>query len=93
MDETFDRFMADLLSFESGYVTSQLAHYYANALQQYRLGIKQGGLGLTQAVLIAPAANYVALRDFYCWYSDQTGLIVPFIIPTGSPLFQLPHKP
>ena len=72
MDETFDHFMADLLSFESGYATSQLAHHYANALQQCRLGIKQGGLGLTQAALIAPAANYVALRDFYCWYSDQT---------------------
>ena len=59
--ETFDHFMADLLSFENGYAISHLAHHYANALQQCRQGNKQGGLGLTQAALIAPAANFVAL--------------------------------
>ena len=60
IDEIFDHFMADLISFESGYATTQMAHHYANALQQCRLGIKQGDLGSTQAALIAPAANYVA---------------------------------
>jgi hypothetical protein len=71
VDETFDHFMADLLSFESGYAVSNNATHYANALQQCRLGIKQGGLGLTKAALVAPAANYVALRDFYSWYTTQ----------------------
>ena len=34
MDETFDHFIAELITFERGYAMSQLVHYYANALQQ-----------------------------------------------------------
>ena len=73
MDETFGHLMADLLSFESGYAISQMANHYANALQPCRLKIKQGGLGLTQAAPITPAANYVALREFYCRSNRKMG--------------------
>ena len=49
---------------------SHHATHYAQALQQIRQGICDGGLGLTSARLTAPAASYVATRDFCKWYSS-----------------------
>ena len=37
-------------------------------MQQKRQGIRDGGFGLTSASLTAPAASYVATRNF--WYSS-----------------------
>jgi hypothetical protein len=53
----FDNFMAHTLAFEPAYIHSQHAQAYLSALKQCRLGIKQGGLGLTSATLAAPAAG------------------------------------
>ena len=66
-DERFDQFMATTLSFEDQYHTSSQSDSYERALQQIRLGIKQGGFGLTSGLLTAPAASYVALREFRQW--------------------------
>jgi hypothetical protein len=68
LDAAFESFFADSLSFEDNYTRGQHALAYQQALQQCRFGIKQGGLGLTSATLVAPAALYVALRQFREWY-------------------------
>ena len=69
-DDMFDHFIVHTLAFEQNFASSPYAHRYARALQQCRLGIKQGGMGLTSAVLIAPATLHVALREFQTWYQD-----------------------
>ena len=68
LDSRFDQFMATTLSFEDQYSTSPHSAFYLRALRQIRLGIKQGGFGLTSGLLTAPAASYVALREFRQWY-------------------------
>ena len=68
-DAQFDQFMATTLSFEDQYQTSPHSAHYVQALRQIRLGIKQGGIGLTSGLLTAPAASYVALREFRQWYN------------------------
>jgi hypothetical protein len=61
-DERFDQFMAKTLSFEDQYQSSPHSASYRRALRQIRLGIKQGGFGLTSGLLTAPVESYVALR-------------------------------
>ena len=63
-DSMFDNFMAHTLAFEEDYLHSAYSQSYSRALKQCRLGIKQGGMGLTSAVMVAPAALHVALREF-----------------------------
>jgi len=70
LDQGFDAFTAKTLSFEEGYAVSAHKDLYSAALCQSRLGIKQGGFGMTSQHLIAPAAFFVALRDFNPWLSD-----------------------
>ena len=67
-DKMFDNFMATTLAFQADYLQSSYAQHYTRALQQFRLGIKQGGMGLTSAEMVAPAALYVSLREFRRWY-------------------------
>jgi hypothetical protein len=69
-DNMFDHFIAHTRAIEQNFASSPYAHRNARALQQCRLGIKRGGMGLTSAVLIAPAALHVALREFQTWYQD-----------------------
>ena len=71
-----------------------MAHHYGDALQQCKLGIKQGGK-LTQAALIAPASNMWPCETSSAdtQIKQKNGEIMPFTTPTGSPLFQLPPKP
>ena len=73
-DTMFDNFMAQTLAFEDNYAHCQYSLAYTQALQQCRLGIKQGGLGLTSAYMVAPAALYVALREFRAWYETYADL-------------------
>ena len=47
--------MAHTLAFEEDYLHSAYSQSYSRALKQCRLGIKQGGMGLTSAVMVAPA--------------------------------------
>ena len=70
LDQVFDAFTAKTLSFEEDYAVSTHKDLYSAALCQSRLGIKQGGFGMTSQNLIAPAALFVALRDFNKWLSD-----------------------
>ncbi len=64
----FDNFMATTFAFQDDYLQSSKSQHYNRALQQLRLGIKQGGMGLTSAEMVAPAALYVSLREFRRWY-------------------------
>jgi hypothetical protein len=73
-DERFDQFMAKTLSFEDQYQSSPHSASYQRALRQIRLGIKQGGFGLTSGLLTAPVASYVALREFRQWYNQYAQL-------------------
>ena len=78
LDAAFDAFMANTLSFEQNYHQGQHKDTYKAALRQLRLGIKQGGFGLTSQALIAPAALYVALTNFSSWlcnHRDEFGSI------------------
>ena len=68
LDQLFETFIASTLCFEEGYSVSRHAASYDRALQQVRHGIKSGGFGLTPSTLLAPAASYVAFRDFHAWY-------------------------
>ena len=68
LDQLFETFVASTLCFEEGYSESRHAVSYDRALQQVRHGIKSGGFGLTPSTLLAPAASYVAFRDFHAWY-------------------------
>ena len=67
LDTHFEDFMASTLHFEENYAHSQHSIAYKRALCQIRHGIKCGGFGLTSSLLVAPAASYVALRDFNQW--------------------------
>jgi hypothetical protein len=68
LDTSFDSFMAATIHFEPAYAQSSAAVQYSKALQQLRLRFQDGGVGLTSAALVAPAASYVALREFLSWY-------------------------
>ena len=59
--------MASTLNFEENYAHCQHSIAYKRALCQVRHGIKCSGFGLTSSLLVAPAASYVALRDFNQW--------------------------
>ena len=72
LDHHFENFVASTMDFQEDYSQSEHAANYSKALQQARLGIRQGGFGLTSAQLTAPAAVYVAFRDFNQWYSSLT---------------------
>jgi hypothetical protein len=56
--------MAVTLSFEDGCVRGTHAVYYSQALQQILQGIQHCGFLLSSSQLMAPAASYVATRDF-----------------------------
>ncbi len=60
--------MAITLAFQDDYLQSAYLQHYNRTLQQLPLGIKQGGMGLTSAEMVAPAALYVSLREFRRWY-------------------------
>ena len=76
LDSAFDCFMAHTLGFERNYDSGQHQAVYRAALAQIRLGIKQGGFGLTSQKLVAPAALLVAIRDFQRWLAQR-----PFDLP------------
>ena len=68
LDKSFDDFTAHTLCFEQDYQDCQYKEYYQSALAQYRLGIKQGGMGMTSLELVAPVAYFVALMEFHQWF-------------------------
>ena len=63
--------MAHTLGFELDYDSGQHDPVYKAALAQLRVGIKQGGFGLTSQKLVAPAALLVATREFQQWLTQN----------------------
>jgi hypothetical protein len=74
LDTFFDRFMEVTVSSEPAYAQSPAAAQYRKILQQLQLRIQDGSIGLTSAALVAPAASYVALREFLNWYCAHATL-------------------
>ena len=70
LDVSFDDFMASTLQFPPDYKNGHDKDLYTLALQQIRLGIKQGGFGLTSRSLVAPALVYVSLETFSAWFAQ-----------------------
>ena len=68
LDSDFERFIAETLGFPKQYKDHEYRTQYDNALKQCRLGIKQGGIGMTSSSLIAPAASYVSQLQFISWF-------------------------
>ncbi len=81
--------MAHTLSFERDYDTGPHKAIYQAALTRLRLSIKQGGFGLTSQELVAPAALYVAIRDFHQWLAN-TAFDLPWLPGGSGPHDQLP---
>ena len=81
LDSAFDSFMAHTLGFDSesgqhgpvfkDYDSGQHGPVYKAALAQLRLGIKQGGFGLTSQKLVDPAVLLVATREFQQWLTQM----------------------
>jgi hypothetical protein len=76
LDESFDNFMAQTLQFEQEHKTSAWKESYRQALNQCRLGIKQGGCGLTSNTMAAPAAFYAAISSFTRWLVQRHSQIL-----------------
>ena len=74
LDDTFDSFMAATLDFPQAFHSDAMGTSYSRALQQIRLGIKQGGYGLTSAALLVPAALYAAICAFTKWLHEESHL-------------------
>ena len=74
LDDTFDSFMAATLDFPQAFHSDAMGPSYSRALQQIRLGIKQGGYGLTSAALLVPAALYAAICAFTKWLHEESHL-------------------
>ena len=77
--------MASSLGFELDYESGQHGPVYKAALAQLRLGIKQGGFGLTSQKLVAPAALHVATRF------AQINFDLPWL-PNAQPDLMLPSR-
>jgi hypothetical protein len=67
LDSCFDDFWAETLNFEPNWQQSLFRGEYLNAIQQLRLGIRQGGCGFTSSEMIAAPALYAALCYFTSW--------------------------
>ena len=73
LDMAFEDFYAKTFEFPESFDDSNVCNdseAYQCALKQIRFDIRHGGLGLTSATCIAPAALYGAMVDFVVW-ADQ----------------------
>ena len=71
LDDSFNTFMATTLDFPHDFAGCAEGPHYTRALHQIRLGIKQGGYGLTSAAMIVPAASYSAICAFARWLHEE----------------------
>ena len=74
LDGSFDAFLAHTLCFPTTYQAESPVIPYDKALKQARLGIKQGGCGMTSAAMIVPAALFAAISTFTLWLHDESHL-------------------
>ena len=74
LDQSFDAFYAQLLSFQKDYASWEYAGQHENALQQIRLQLKNGGFSATSSNSIATAASHLALAYFARWVEKHSDL-------------------
>jgi hypothetical protein len=67
LDTSVDEFWAHTLHFPTDYKTNQYASSYTNALQQIRLGIRDGGCGCYHNKHFVHAAYYTSVADTIQW--------------------------
>ena len=67
LDHSVDNFMADTLHFPADFQTSPEAPHYQRAIQQLRLGIRDGGSGCFRNAPLIAAASYSALAVTINW--------------------------
>jgi hypothetical protein len=66
-DQSVDNFLADTLYFPASFRTSEEAPCYERAIQQLRLGIRDGGSGCFRNAPLVAAASYNALAVTISW--------------------------
>ena len=79
LDLAFEDFYAHTLEFPESFRDPNACNeceVYKLALQQIRFDIRDGGLGLTSANCIAPAALYATMLDFVIWCDQHEELKV-----------------
>ena len=77
LDVAFEEFYAHTLEFPESYLEPDRcddSEAYRRALKQIRFDIRDGGLGLTSANFIAPAALYATMLDFVIWWDQNEEL-------------------
>jgi len=67
LDQSVDNFLADTLHFPANFRSSQEALHYERAIQQLRLGIRDGGSGCFRNAPLVAAASYSALAVTINW--------------------------
>jgi hypothetical protein len=67
LDQSVDNFLADTLHFPANFRSSQEALHYERAIQQLRLGIRDGGSGCFRNAPLVAAASYSALAVTITW--------------------------
>ncbi len=74
LDTSVDEFWAHTLLFptDSSYTTNQIATSYINALQQIRLGIRDGGCGCYNNQHFVHAVYYTSVADTIQWLQRST---------------------
>ena len=72
LDASFDDFLAHTLSFPATHRQESPLIPYDKALQQARLGIKQGGCGLKSVAMVVPAALFAAICAFIEWLHEDS---------------------
>ena len=72
LDASFNEFLAHTLSFPPTFRTESPLIPYDKALQQARLGIKQGGCGLTSLAMLVPAALFSSICAFVVWLHEES---------------------
>ena len=84
LDASFDDFLAHTLSFPATHRQESPLVPYDKALQQARLGIKQGGCGLTSVAMVVPAALFAAICAFIEWLHEDSHIPItrlPWLSP------------
>ena len=90
-DDNIDNFLADTLSFPANY-TEVNSHLYLKALDQIRLGIRDGGFGCYRNLPLHDAAQYSAIADTIRWCHTHN-IVMPWLSAPAVHLLQNNIKP
>jgi hypothetical protein len=84
LDASFDDFLEHTLSFPASRCRESPFVQYNKALQQARLGIKQGGCGMTTVAMVVLAALFAAICAFIKWLHKDSHIpltCLPWLSP------------